>query len=285
MIVVARTIGSLTVGGNTDKVLGAMALPKGGKLMSVQGEVHVIGEEDQPTDKFMAYGFSGQMVDIQDPETTQQYQDIWDDVVVKASDPIGVAATNNLDFDWLTNDTVPEIEPGEMDIDALLGLTQAQKEFIPPRLEWISWAKNKQGGFIAGTPDDFLPSDFKTFRSNRKLVAETPSALMLTVSSPVLDETQVIAAHSPPSSAGEWYMLANLKETMRDFGKMNAGLTEAGAISPYLNASVLIGDTVAPDMIDESTTQYNAMSWQALVVATWVLEFPSESIPNTLDGR
>lgn len=262
----------------------AVPLPKGGSLISVQGELHMVGEESQDTAKFAAYGLSGHMVPVPEPESAVGFGALWDNVIVKAADPSVAAATTKLDFDWDTADTGTEIEPGEVDLLALLGLTQT-KEILPPRMEWVSWAKSRQGGFIAGTPDVYLPSDFKTFRSKRRLTAEVPSALMLAVSSPVLDDLRELAAHVTPSSAGEWYMMANMEETLRDFGKGNAGLTEAGALAPYLNASNLIAELVAPPMLDESSTQYNSMSWQALMVCTWILEYPDESIPNTLDGR
>lgn len=271
--------------GGTDQVLAALPLPKGGKLISVTGELHMVGEESQDTGKYMAYGIGGELVPIVDPETAINFQSLWDDVIVKSNDPSQTAATTRLDFDWVTNDATPQIEPGEMDIDALLGLTQGQKEFLPPRLEWVSWAKSRQGGFVAGTPDTFLPSDFKTFQSKRRLTADTPSALLIGISSPSLDEVEENATWLSPSSAAEWYMFQNMRETLRDMAKAQAGLTEAGAESPYANASQLITDLVARNMQDEAATQYNAMSWNALLSATWVLDFPGDSIPNTIDGR
>lgn len=285
MRVIARSVGAQQIAGNVDRVVVSMPLPKGGKLISVHGEVHIIGEEDQPTNRFMAWGMSGVLVPIPDPETAITFNALWDNVVVKAADPTLVAATNLLDFDWDTANTGPEIEPGEMDIDALLGLTQGQKEFIPPRLSWMSWAKGRQGGFIAGTPDDYLPSDFKTYRSKRALVADVPSALMIAVSSPVLDEVELLAANTTPASSAQWYQLQNMDETMRDFAKMQAGLTDAGAISPYFDATALIADLVARDMLDESGTLFNSVSWTTLVTATWLLDFPGNSLPKTLDGR
>lgn len=285
MRVIARTIGAQTIAGNTDRVLAACPLPKGGRLLSVHGELHMIGEESQSTAQFMAYGIGGEMVPIVDPVTTITYQAIWDDVVVKSNDPSLAAATPRIDFDWITDDATPQLEPGEMDIDALLGLTQGQKEFLPPRIEWVSWAKSRQGGFAAGTPDTFLPSDFKTFSSKRRLIADVPSALMIAISSPLLDETEEVATHVPPSTAGEWYMLQNLRDTLRDMGKAQAGLIEAGAESPYADASTVIRDVVSKDMLDESTTLYNSMTWDALIVATWLLDFPGDSIPKSIDGR
>jgi len=285
MRVIARTIGSQTVGAGTDRVLVGMPLPKGGKFISVSGEIHMIGEESQDTSKFMAYGLSGQMVPVLDPQVSITYNALWDNVIVKASDPVAVAGQTNFDWDWDALTTAPEIEPGEMDIDALLGMTEGQKEFLPASLEFVSWAKSRQGGFILGTPDVFLPSDFKTFRSRRTLVAEEPSMLLIGVSSPSLDEVEVIGAQLSPSSVGQWYMLQNMEETLRDMGKAQAGIIEAGAESPYENATTLIRQLIAKDMLDETTTQYNGQSWQAMISCTWLIDLPGDSLPKSLDGR
>jgi hypothetical protein len=285
MNIIIRTIGAQQVSGNVDRVVCAVPLPKGGKLKGVQGEVHVIGEEDQPTNQFMAWGISGHMVPVEEAETALEFGVLWDQVIVKSADPTTVAATTVLDWDWDTADLSVELEPGEMDINSLLGLSQRDKEFMAPRIEWTSFAKGRQGGFAAGSPDTYLPTDYKTFRSKINLTAEGPSAAMIGFSSPVLDETKVQTADQTPGSAAEWYMLQNMRETLRDMGKAQAGLIEATSDHPYADASTLIGNLVAPDMLDESSTLYNSISWRCLIVATWLLEFPGDSIPNTLDGR
>lgn len=283
--IIARTIGSKVSFPNADTVLCAVALPKGGRVLSVHGELHVVGEEAQPVDEWMAYGFMSELIPVIDPTTQITYQQLWDNVVVKAADPTNSANTQMLDYDWETADTAPAIEPGEMDIDDLLGLTQGQKEIIAPRLEWMSWAKSRQGGYAAATPDTFLPSDFKTFRSRRTVVADVPSAAILTFSNPLLDDVIVENDFVPPIDEGEWYMMANMEDTLRQFAKINAGVTESGSESPYSEASTLLANLVAPRMLDESTTTYNSVTYDVLCVATWVLDFPSDSIPNTIDGR
>ncbi len=284
MLVIRRTVWAQTVSAGVDRVIGHVYLPKGGKLKSVSGEIHAVGPESQSTSKFNAYGVSGQMVEIVDPETAINVASSWDDIVVKASDPVLVASTNGFDFDWITDDTTPEIEPGQMDIDALLGMTQDQKEFMAPRLEWVSWAKNRQGGFAAGTPDTYQPADYKTFSSKRNLTAESPSVAMIGFSSPNLDEVQSSNIQSP-SSAGEWYMLQNMDSTLQKMAEMQAGLTVAGAESPYVEATTLIQDMVAPQLFDESTTLYAGVTWDVLCMATWLIELPGRDLPRTLDGR
>lgn len=285
MKVIRRTIGAQTVAAGIDRVVGSAFLPKGGKLLSVHGELHVVGEESRPVDNFTAYGFSGSMVPIVDPETAIGAGNVWDNAIVKALDPILAAAGVGLDLDWINADTSPEIEPGEIDVDALLGMTQGQKEFMSPRLEWMSWAKSRQGGWAAGTPDTYLPSDFKRFSSKIKLTADEPSLCMVGFSSPSLDDVRLQAADLTPGSAAEWYMLQNMKETLRDMGKMQAGISATGDLVEGVSATNLIMDLVAPSMLDESTTLYETATYDVLCVMTWFLELPDEDLPKMLDGR
>jgi len=286
MKIIARTIGARAVASNTDRVLLAMPIPKGGVLESVQGELHILAStEDQPIAKIMAYGITGEMVPIVAADGPTEYQDIWDNVVIKALDPTQSAGTIRLDFDWDTAVTSPAVEPGEIDTDRLLGMTQGQKTFLGPTLEWISWAKNRQGGYTAGTPDDWQPSDFKTFRSRKRLVADGPSAALIAVSSPSLDDLREEAAHLSPATESQWYMMQNMRDTMNEVGKFQAGLSELTAETPGLDASALIEELIAPSMLDENTTIYLATGWIAFASATWVIDFPNSSIPNTLDGR
>lgn len=285
MKLIARTIGAQAIPTNSDVVLGAMPIPIHGTLESVQGEVHIMASvEDAPVIGFYGWGFSGELVPIVAADVADAYQDIWDNVVIKASDLTITAATNNLDFDWDTADSGPAIEPGEVDVDALLGMAAGQKTFIEPRMEWVSWAKNKQGGFVAGSPDDWQPSDFKTYRSARRLVADVPSAAILTISNPLLDDTRTAAADLTPSDEAEWYMMSNMEDTMRELGKFQAGLSEIGAESPGANASALIQELIAKPMVTDSGL-YLDIAWTAMVTATWVIDYPGDSIPRTIDGR
>jgi hypothetical protein len=282
--IVARTHGAQHVAANSDVVLGGMPIPTGGRLINVSGELHLItANEDQPLQSFYAYGFAGEVVPIVESDVADDYQEIWNNVVVKASTLTTSAGNNNLDFDWDTADSSPTIEPGELDVDALLGMTQGSKEIFAPRIEWISWAKNRQGGFVAGTPDDWQPSDFKTFRSARPIVAEVPSAAMLTISNPNLDQVISAAADLTPASEAQWYMLQNMEDTMKEVGKFQAGLSEIGAETPGDIASILLQTIVAKAPVTD-TGLFRENAWTAMCSATWILEFPDDSIPNTLDG-
>lgn len=282
MRVISRTVGAGTITAGTDQVLGWCPVPQGGKVISVQGEIHIVGPESSSTENFTPWGYSAHLVPVDDAETELNIQTLWDQVVVKSLDPSASAGTITVDMDTDTADTTPEIEPGEMDINELLGLTIEEKELIAPQMRWMSWAKSRQGGFVAGTPDVFKPTDFTTFRSRRRLMADGPSMALLGVSSPNADEE--VTSISTPGTVGEWGILGNMELALEQMLLGQIGLTEVGAESPYADIAGFIAELAAPDMLTP-TTNITALTLDALAVCTWLIDLPDTSIPKTIDGR
>lgn len=282
MRVLSRTIGSADITAGTDQVVGWCPVPEGGKVLGVQGEIHIIGAEAQAVGVFQPWGYSAHLIPVDDAETALDIQTLWDQVVVKSLDPSSSAGTVTVDLDSDTADTTPEIEPGEMDINDLLGLTIEEKELIRPQLRWMSWAKSRQGGFIAGTPDTYNPTDFETFRSSRRLTADAPSMALIGISSPNADEE--VTTITTPGTVGEWGILSNMELAMNQMLLGQIGLTEVGAETPYADIAGFIGELAAPDMLTPAST-ITAMTLSVLCVATWMVDLPDTSIPGTIDGR
>jgi len=280
--VIRNTTQTMILALGTDEVCAACPVPAGGKLLSVQGEVHVIGLEAAPTTQFAAFGFSGELIEITDPDTAVTMDVLWDQHVTKTVDPTETAGISTVDFDWDTVDTSPDVEPGEVDANDMTGLFERTKEIFAPQIEWMSFAKGQPVAVAAASPDTYTPRAFKTFRSQKTLMADTPSYALLALSSPALDQHENEAARVTLGNAQRWAILENLRNVMNDFWRINTGMVEAGAESPYAVISSAIGDLVSPLMIDPDTTLLDPMSYTALCRATWVLDLPGSSIPSTL---
>lgn len=284
---IRRTIGSRDIAAGSDEPLAWAPMSEGMTLISVTGKLHVLGPEAIPINLFGAYGFSGYVMPVIEPEGgSVGAKATWDTMVTKAVDLSSVAATEQIDYDWDTADAGPAIEPGELDPSGLLGVGEdVTKTIIEPRLEFVSWANSRQGGWVAGSPDVYNPSDFKTFRSARRLTAERPSMALLAVSSPSMtDVTEGMNAFTA-TGMQNWGMLENLDEVMRAALIAALGLTETGAESPFGDMALFIQELVAPDMSDESATHFLSNIWRVMCEATWVFELEGSSIPMTLDGR
>lgn len=284
MRVVRNTTMSKNISGGSDGVVAWTPVPAGGRLLGVQGELHIIGPEAARVDNFHAFGFSGELVPVNDPDTGVGIDTLWDEMVTKTAVATEAYGTSGItvDYDWDTADTDPDVEPGEVDVNDLTGLLDATREIFPPRIEWMSAAKGNPMSVAAGTPDTYTPRAFKQFRSSRKMVAAQPSYAMLALSAPALDRN--IASASTMGTVKDWAILENLRNVMDDFWRINTGMIESGAESPYDFISKAVGDLVSPTMVQPATPLMVSASVTFMCQATWFLDFPGTSVPGTLEG-
>lgn len=283
MIVKRKTVVTKLVSAGTDQVVAWAPIPDGGKLLSVQGELHIIGAEGSAVNQLSGYGFSGEVVPIRDPDSAQDINSLWDQMVTKPVQVSVAAGANSVDADWDTSDGAPDTEPGEVDVNQLLGLLESTREIFAPRLEWMSFAKGAPIPVVAGSPDTYTPRDFKTFRSTKKMMIEGASYAMLAVSSPSLDNEQVqenIEIGSEP-----WGIMENIHLAMQQLLIQSLGMTETGNTEPYDTITTLIHEWLAPDIINPSTTLLDPQVFTAFCIADWVFDIPGSSIPNTLEAH
>lgn len=286
MRIIRRTIAGRDVAVGSDEPVAWTPLAEGSTLVSVVGTLHVIGPEAIPINLFNAYGVSAYVMPVIEPEATAVAKSVWDTMVPKAQELTTVAASEGIDYDWDTADAGPAIEPGELNPSALLGIgDDVTKEIMPPRLEFVTWANSRQGGWVAGSPDVFNPSDLKTFRATRRLTADRPSMAMIAVSSPSMTDVAVAMNAFGISGAAPWGMMENLREVIKFAMMQQLGMTEAGAESPFSDMALFIQTLIAPDMSDESSTLFNSNIWRVMCEVIWTIDLPGSSIPNTLDGR
>lgn len=287
MLVVRETVmaGAVTIGG--DKICGYAPIPQDGKLISVEGEVHVFLDEETPVKQVRGYGISAEMVPVVDPDDVTALDSMWDNMVTKQSDAVVAAATVGVDFDYDTLDTAPDVEPGEVDLNRMTGLLNPTKRIFEPHMEWMSFAKGPGRGFLRvdSADDHYIPTSYKTFRSRRRLVAEKmPHYALIALSAPSMDDEET--SHSSITAAGNWGILGNLDNVMDDFWRINAGLVEAGAESPYAEISAQIEDLVAPPIHQPATGVIGpATSLTFMVACKWVMDFPEESFTGPLKAN
>lgn len=258
-------------------------MPDGSKLLAVRGELHVVGAEAAPTNQLSAYGFSGEVIPIVDPDGGIDINTLWDNMVTKPIQMSETAGVSTVDFDFDTTDPTPDTEPGEVDTNDMFGLLDPTKEIFAPHLEWMSFAKGAPIATTAGTPDTYTPRDYKTFNSTRRLMADGPSYAMLAVSSPSLDNSDTTELTETPASA--WGIMENVEMAMDQMLLMQTGIVEAGAESPYVDITTIIGDWLAPDMINPSSSLLDPMQHTVFCIADWIIDVPNSGIPNVLDAN
>lgn len=285
MIVVRKQLIAGVVSTNTDEVFAFAPLPPGGKVISVSGELHVIGPENHPTRQFTGYGVSGYVEPLVDPDGAIAIDTLWDNMVTKPSTITQAAATSQVDWDFDSTTTGPDVEAGKMDLNRVMGLAAPGKVLMPPLLEMLSWAKSRQGGWHAeaAETDQFQLSDYKTFNIRSGLMApkSMPAYGMLAISVPVFGVEEVSA--TVENAAHKWATYGNLRNAMGDFWRLQTGIVEGTAESPYAEISQTIEELVAPPIVMSSTAEIITTAvFTYMCNATWVLDFPDSFIPKTL---
>lgn len=282
MLVVRKTTFAQVIAAGTDEVIASCPLVGGAKVKTVTGELHVLGPESTEADNFFAYGISGELVPIMDPDATIDLNALWDQMVVKPNNPSTTAGGQAIDWDFDSADADPDVEVGLADINDLAGQLDPNTSIIPPTIEWLSAAKGTPFGVIAGTPDSYTPRSFKTFRG-RPVMADGPSHALIAFSAPSLDETQT-AIEALTGTPTKWSILENLRNVMQDFWRINVGMIEAGAESPYADISTAVANLVAPDSSADAGMLV-PLAWRVLCLCTWVIDFPGSEVPTVLDGN
>lgn len=273
------------IAANADKVVAWAPIPPGGTLVGVTGEIHVMGAEARTIVETSVYGFSGRVEPVIDPDGVLNMDTFWDNMVSKPGS-VAIDGTVQLDYDWDTTDTDPDVSIGEMDINAVSGMPDQGSDIFKAQLEHLSFAKNGRG-WAAGTPDTWVPTDYKTFRSSKKISAgKLPAYAMLAFSSPIIDQEET--AHTMlggADSARDWALLSNLRNVMQDFWRINTGMIEAGAESPYAEASLAIENLAAPEIVQPATAIIKTDSFTVVCQTQWVLEFPDSMVKGVIDAR
>lgn len=266
-----------------DEVISFAPMPEGSRLLNVHGELHLIGAEGSNTRYFTGYGFGGEFIPDTDIDTVNSMDSMWDKYVTKSVVATPLAATTMVDWDWDTADPNSFLEPGELDINDLVNFSNPTKEIFAPRLEMLSYAKGAPTGVTAESPDKYTPRDFKTFNSSRRLVADMDGWAMLALARPAFDK-RTGSARNTYGNAYSWAILRNLRNVLGDFWRINTGMVDSGAESPYDLISAAVQDLVVP-VVQDDVGLFFGLDFNYLTKVTWTIDYPGDSIPKSIKAQ
>lgn len=254
-----------------DRVVAAAPIPPGGALRNVWGEVHVIGGRIATTSALL-YPFRGVVAAAPDPDTTSDMDNIWDGVVPKDVDVSQTAATEQLDFERVSEDTSVFEEPGEAVPLDLIGMASGVTELFN-REKLITFAR-RPVGFLDATPDDFAATDQFSVRVRRNVRVSQPSYVMFAVGQPGFDDTE--SGVDPGFRDQEWFQLTYLKMVIHQAWPQLAGLTEAGAESPFADMAVFLERLTEPTVHEDASGLFESNVAQVFTRFVFEIEVPGD---------
>lgn len=252
---------------DTDAVVASCPLPSGGTLNGLNLAVRVHSVEDLPITDVVAYGLTGFVIPVLDPDTALTVDAMWDLQVPKDV----AVAEGAFDLDTDTSDPTPEFEPGDLDLEGIMGFGSQNAIEIFRRRTFISFPDSVVG-FQPGTPDTFLAIDKFTTRIKRRVRVNQPAMILFGFSSPVLDRTTGTVDNIPSES--EWTLLRYLEEFLVEAWKSLTGVIASGTQEVGTEMALFVADLLEQVMFEETAAEFEAVAWNVFTRATFDISVP-----------
>lgn len=234
----------------SDLIIGDAPIPQESSQNNCWGEIHIVGRESdaKPTDEAMLWGSEGWVIQVPDPDTPLDLNTLWDRFVPKD------AEMNAGTFDLDTTASVPAgfFDIGEVNMNALVGMSA-----LPLDNKWwssrrlISFA-NSPRGYVAGTPDVYIPTDIVNVRSGKKIRAAVPSYSLIAAGMPSMGD--VDTSRNTPADEIQWMYLQYAEMALEQAFIQIMGNIEVGAETPWDIAALALQEFVEPEYQEPATT-------------------------------
>lgn len=263
-----HTLTHILVGAATDDVIGHAIVPSESSMNGVQGQVHVQATAVSDVHRAHMYGCDGWLIPVDDPDTVDAIDDIWDRYVEKD----GVLQSGAISLDTAGVDAVAFDEPGIPQADGIAGVESMSKSnrFFRRR-KMISFQSNARG-FLDGTPDVFLPGDVFDVRVKRKMTADTFSIVAMGLGGPGFTNVTTTRPSSPTET--QWLQIKYMEVVLEQAWMDLVGLTEVGAETPYEEATALIADMLEPTIVEDTAAAFSNTPYEVFSQFTWDLTVP-----------
>ncbi len=245
---------TLTAGQGNDDIVVAFDLPAESVLRRVSINMDIIGvalafEREQA----LHYSLAMYMIELEDPDMAISYEDLWDRFVPKYTD------VDTIDLDTGAADTTPFWEPGEANFDEVFDMGNMPLRMYYRRKR-MTIADPGNAGLVfqpAETPFEpqWLAMEKLHIRLNKSIRVRKPSVVILGLATPSLDDTTTARAHLLEA---EWGQIQYVESTLERALMDQLNIVEAGAETPWVEASLLLRKHLAPDVFEETAGAYSA---------------------------
>lgn len=268
LLVTRHTLEQRAIGAGSDQVITHVQIPSECWMANLWAEVHAISSGSVSVLHAQMFGVDGLVLPDVDPGTIDTIDDVWDQMVTKDDDFAG-----ELDIDGFDADTNPVFEPGEPNINNVIGLSvfDESNRFFKKR-KMVTFASGPRG-FEVGTPDSYIPADVFKIRSSKSIQAVMPSYGMVGFSAPQQDDVTATLPSTLGTEAA-WMHIKYLDLVLEQAFTELVGLTETGAETPWIDAANLLEDLLEPDVVEPTAGSFSSSAWTVFCMATWQMAVP-----------
>ncbi len=252
----ARRMTSMDLSVGTDKVAIGWSLPSDTVIHNIRLKLSIGAQTAYDIRKVIAYATELWILPVPDPDAGPSYDDSWDALVPKDTD------VQTLDLDTAAADTSPFYEPGEVDWSDIF-----EVGVQPERL----FHRHKLLTFYNGGPrfvyqDNQTPftvlwigGDHFVIEIKRRLRVRQPSVLVCGFASPNLDDTTAVLQGA--LNENEWPQVKYMGEVLKRAMLHVLGLTEAGAETPWEEATALLIKHLDPDVYEQTAAAFQTAAY------------------------
>jgi len=259
---IGRRMSHVLVAAGSDRVLMGITLPSGTRVHDIRVKIQGTATTPALLDKCTMYALEMYILPLLDPDAALDHDVLWDALVPKDTD------VQVLDLDTEGSDTSPFYEPGEAEWSQLfdIGLRPERlwhsHELITFATPGVFKFQDNQSAFLP----NFVPGMSKTIRIRKRLAISKPSVLVLAMASPLTDDTSGTATKALGENAiGRVKYLGELMHmALVDV----LGLSEAGAESPWEEATDLLQEHLDPDVFENTAGAFFSSGYNVYTEAT-----------------
>lgn len=245
---------NLQVGADT--VIFGFSIPSDSVVTSMRGKAHFIGEEIN-WKKAAIYGMDAYLMGLDDPDSTDTYNALWDKFVPKA---IGWA-NGGLELDTVSQQTTPFFEPGEATVEDILDLGDIPERVFQHR-GFRTIVNNPVGyNFVASDASTYFPAAEVMIDVKKKYrVPQRESVLLFACASPLLTDVTVTSKSTVQTET--WAYLKYAGTFLKEAFIALIGDIEAGAESPYENVMNDLEEELLPAILEVTAGDFDDMVYK-----------------------
>lgn len=259
---IGRRVFHKFVTNGTDKVIWGMSMPPGSRIHDIRCRLNIICNDEVLYNKAVFHATEMYLLPVHDPDSGESYNALWDRLVEKDTD------VDTLDLDTGTADSSPFYEPGEVNWEALMPvglkperLWKAHK-LLTIASDSIFQFQDNQSPFTKR----YVPGGVSSIHVGRKLRIDQPMALCLGMAAPVTDDTT--ATEESILAENEWPRVRYMKHVLEQALMAALGLVEAGAETPWDEATILLQKQLDPDVVEDVSAAFSSVDWNVFGEAT-----------------
>ncbi len=239
-------------GTGTDTVITAFDLPAESVLRQVKINLDIVGTSvAKEREASVQYAIAIYLIELDDPDSPPGYDALWDRFVLKYTD------VDTIDLDTAGTDVTPFWEPGEANFDEVFDLGDMPLKMYMRRKRFTFADPGNAGLKFQPAETPFEPQWFgadKVFiRMNRSVRVRKPSVFIVAMANPAMDDTTTTRA---VLLENEWGQLQYVESLLERALIDQINLVEAGAETPWEDASLLLRKHLAPDVFEQTAAAF-----------------------------